>query len=229
MDYTRRTRKILLDCGVFVEGGHFVYPNGKHGDFYVNKDALYMYPRKFDDVVCMLTETALSQFSSTVDVVLAPSVAGIVLGQGVAYNLSIGEYRNVQFAYADRHPASPRHRIIRRGYATAIPGKNVLLVDDIVDSGTTLVSMADAVVRLGGNPVGAAVICDRGSTHTLRYGLDTEKGVQELTVAALTEWDCQVFSPDDCPLCKAGRPLNTDLGDGSQTSPFTALLKVDPR
>ena len=213
-DYQRRTRKILRECGAFVDGGHFVYNSGNHGDFYINKDALYMYPRKLDDICVMLTEVAQRTFDYQFDVVLAPAVAGVVLGQGIAYNVSLESGKDILFAYAEKNPFNSAHRTVRRGYEHIIKGRKVLLVDDITSTGKTLAAMAQAVAALGGIAIGSVVICDRGQVRTLKV-LNPDGSVAELRIEPLVELDLQTFGANNCPLCKAGRPIDTQVGQGN--------------
>lgn len=225
MDYQKKTRNILKECGAFVDGGHFVLSGGQHADFYINKDALYVYPKKLDDICVMMADTAMKSFSDF-DVVLAPAVAGVVLGQNIAYNLSIDMSKDVRFAYADKHILDPNSRTIRRGYQDIIRGSKVLLVDDIASTGATLVSLALAVARLGGVSVGAVVICDRGQVRTLRYQQEKETVFSEITIVPLVELDLQTFSSDDCPLCTSGRPIDTSLGEGTPADLLEGAEKV---
>ena len=222
MDTQARTRKILKECGTFHDGGHFVYSSGLHGDFYINKDALYTHPRKLDDVCVMMTDLAVGSFGAF-DTVLAPAISGTVIGQNIAYNLSLEQTTEIRFAYAEKHQTNPFIRTIRRGYQQVIIKKRVLLVDDVVTTGKTLVGMAQAVTSLGGTVVGAVVICDRGSVRNLKYLLETPENPShqgaylkesELHIAPLVELDLKTFKPDKCPFCKANRPIDVDLGEG---------------
>jgi len=226
MDYQKKTRKILRDCNAFVDGGHFVLSGGRHADFYVNKDALYVYPKKLDDICVMMAETAFHAFSDF-DVVLAPAVAGVVLGQNIAYNLSMSMGKDILFAYADKNLLNSNYRTIRRGYQDIIRGKRVLLVDDIASTGATLVSLAQAVDGLGGVPSGAVVICDRGKVRNLKF--NDSKGVlkSEFTIAPLVELDLQTFDADDCPFCRSGRPIDTYLGDATASDILKGVDKVE--
>ena len=226
MDYQNKTRRILKDVGAFVDGGHFVYNSGHHGDFYINKDALYVYPKKLDDICVMLTAVAVEQFNDDFDVVLAPAIAGIILGQNVAYNISLERSRNIFFAYADKHLSNEQYRTIRRGYGQVVKNKKVLLVDDIVSTGSTLVSMAQAVMQLGGEVVGAAVICDRGHVRNLKCSIDSSKDIFNIPIAPLVELDLQTFKADNCPLCRAGRPIDMELGEGGSIDLFQQVKKV---
>jgi len=214
MGYQKRTRKILKECGAFIEGGHFICSSGRHSDFYVNKDALYAYPKKLDDVCYMMSQKVMETYADF-DVVLAPAVAGIVLGQNIAYNLSMDMNKNLKFAYADKRQLPIAKRVIRRGYQNFIKGKNVLLVDDVVSTGSTLISMAEEVSRLGGCSVGAVVICNRGGVQTLSYQYEKETIPSQISISPLVELDLQTFPKDNCPLCKAGRPLETSIGEAT--------------
>lgn len=221
-NYATKTRKILTDSKAFVEGGHFICASGRHADFYVNKDALYTYPKKLDDICVMLTDLAISTFTNF-DIILAPAVAGTVLGQNIAYNISLEHNKNIRFAYADKQHNT---RTIRRGYQDLIKNKRVLLVDDIVSTGNTLIYMAEAVTNLGGIPVGAVAICDRGKVRSIKYKRADKEIFSELTIAALVELDLQTFPKDNCPLCKSGRPLDTTLGEADVQDLIDSLGKV---
>jgi len=213
--YSSNTQKILKDCKAFVDGGHFIYSSGRHGDFYINKDALYMHPKKLDDVSYMLTQLAFSSFNIPFDVVLAPTMGGILLGQAIAYNASIETNSNVFFAYSERSQKNTNHRVIRRRYDRIIKGNNVLLVDDIVTTGMTMVGMAKAVLRMGGNVIGGISICNRGNIRNIKFYPDNTSEAFDLHIVPLLELDLRTFSSEDCPFCKSGRPIDPRLGEGT--------------
>lgn len=227
-DFQHRTRKILKECGAFHDGGHFVYNSGLHGDFYINKDALYAHPLKLDDVAVMMTECVLASFGAVFDAVLAPASSGIALGQNIAYNLSMDRRAEVLFAFADRNPFNRANRILRGGFQQLLHGKRTLLVDDVVTTGQTLVEMARAVTDAGGRVSGAVSICDRGNVRVLKYFPDGGPTAAELTIATLVELDLKTFKPDRCPFCRAGRPIDTEFGEGMFENPFKALEKRVP-
>lgn len=202
-----------------------MYNSGLHGDFYINKDALYAHPLKLDDVCVMLTDCALNSFGPIFDIVVAPATSGIALGQNIAYNLSMDRRGEVLFAFADRNPHSPTHRTLRRGFQHLVRNKTVLLVDAVVTTGQTLVALAQAVNRAGGRVGGAVSICDRGSIRVLRY-LASEDAAppSEITISALVELDLQTFKPDQCPFCKSNRPIDIDFGSGIHEDIFRPAI-----
>lgn len=225
LNYQTKARKILKDCGAFLEGDHFIYSSGLHGDFYVNKDALYVHPKKVDDMASMMSDITISTFGNNFDVILAPAVSGIIIGNTMAYNLSLLFNREIMFAIADYNKQNPKFRTIRRGYECIVKHKKVLLVDDIVTTGSTLVSMAQSVRAIGGEVIGATVICDRGGVRTLTYSEEGKKETQELQITPLVELDLQTFTKEECPLCKANRPVNTTIGEGCSISYLKELNK----
>jgi len=222
-NYSIKTRKILKDVGAFVEGDHFQHSSGKHSDFFLNPSALYVYPKKLDDICVMLTELAISSFSDF-QVVLSPAISGIILGQAVAYNLELELGDEIKFAFAEKNPFDGSRKTIRRGYEGIIKDQKVLLVDDISTTGTTLVEMSKCVLALGGEVVGAAVICDRGQVRNLTFKNEGE--TFDIKIAPLVELDLQLFDASSCPLCKAGRPINTTIGEGCNVDSLKILNKI---
>lgn len=213
----------MKSCKAFVDGSHFVYASGDHGDFYVNKDALYMHPKKLDDVCYMLYEQTREAYGVDIDVVLSPTYGSILIGQLLAYNYCLNG-KDVKFAYAEGEPTD-NYRIIRGGFRNILSGAKVLLVADIVTTGNTLVSLAQAAIRADANVVGASVLCDRGKVRTLKFCPMDKQGIMsstpfELNIVTLLEMDLKTFPADQCPLCESGRPIDPEFGVGHLMDPF---------
>ena len=220
-DYQVKTRKILKECKALIDGSHFIYSSGRHGDFYINKDAIYMHPKVLDDVAYMLTCVALNAFSISFDVILSPTMGGMILGNAVSYNATLISGKEILFAYSESDPDHKLHRIIRRGYDSIIKDKNILLVDDIVTTGTTMVGMARAALRLGGNVLGGISICNRNYVRNIKFYPDNvgnDTVAFDLNIVPLVELDLRTFSSSECPFCKAGRPIDPRLGKGGRIS-----------
>jgi orotate phosphoribosyltransferase len=187
-----------------------------------------MRTRHTDDVASMLAELAKETYGLDFKFVVSPTHGGILLGQLVAGILNMYANHEIYFAYSDKRAG---HRVLRRGFSKSMKGQKVLLVDDIVTTGSTLVAMGQTVSRSGADVIGAAVICDRGKVRTLRYFLPGKDGMVtgtavEMSIAPLIELDLQTFSPNDCPFCKMGKPVDVDLGQGDELDPFTGKLLV---
>lgn len=107
---------------------------------------------------------------------------------------------------------------IGRGYDKFISGKNVLVVEDVLTTGSTAKKVVEAVRTAGGNIVGLGVLCNRGGITTRDVG-DVPKLVTLVNVK-LDAWD-----EKDCPLCRQGVPVNTDVGKGREFLARQSQLK----
>ena len=91
-----------------------------------------------------------------VDVVAGPTTGGVVLAFETARQLGV---RSI-FAEEVKDPDGTVRREFRRGFTIA-PGERVLLVDDILTTGGSLLAMLPAVEAFGGEIVTCAVLADR--------------------------------------------------------------------
>jgi orotate phosphoribosyltransferase len=80
----------------------------------------------------------------------------------------------------------------------------VVLVDDILTTGSSLRETADAVERAGGRASAAVVMVDRSSERV-------EIGVPVLAVGRI---EIAAWQPQYCPLCEAGDWLETPGSSG---------------
>jgi orotate phosphoribosyltransferase len=111
------------------------------------------------------------------------------------------------------HTGGRPRREFRRGFRIE-PGEKVLLVDDILTTGGSLLAMIPAVEAMGGEIVECAVIVDRSGglsslaspTSGRRYGLN-----------ALWILDLPTYEPGPatCPRCAAGEPIHAPGSTGA--------------
>ena len=99
--------------------------------------------------------------------------------------------------------------IIKRGYDKIVPGKNVLVVEDVLTTGGSAKKVIEATRDLGGNVVGLGVLCNRGEI-TPQDVADPPK------LFALVNVKLNAYDEADCPLCAQGVPINTDVGKGRE-------------
>ena len=81
-----------------------------------------------------------------------------------------------------------------------IRGKDVLIVEDIVTTGSSIKEVVDVVNKAGGDIVGIGLLVNR-SGGKADFGVPLEKVFPLLNLTVPT------YDPKDCPLCKAGVPL----------------------
>lgn len=143
-----------------------------------------------------------------VHVVIAPAIGGVILSQWTAHHLSEMNGREVLAVYAEKS-ASGDTFVIKRGYDKLIPGKNVLVVEDVLTTGGSAKQVIEATRVIGGNVVGLGVLCNRGAVTTQDVA-DVPK-MTALVNVTLDAWD-----EASCPLCKQNVPVNTDVGKGRE-------------
>ena len=193
---------ILQKVGAF-RAGHFVFVSGLHADTYVNKNAMYPYTREMSQ----LCKTIAEKFTGkNIHAVIGPSTGGIILSQWVAHHLTEMERRDVYSTYADKDGDG---FVIKRGYDELIKGKNVLVVEDLVTTGGSLRKVIEAARAAGANIVGAVAVCNRGGVTSEMIGNPPE--FVSLLNVQLDQWPAV-----DCELCKAGIPVNIDVGHGKE-------------
>ena len=111
-------------------------------------------------------------------------------------------------------------REFRRGFAI-LPGERVLLVDDILTTGGSLLAMIPAVEALGGEIVECAVLVDRSGG---RATLTSPTTGRAYPLRSLWQLDLPTYEPGaaTCPRCASGDPLYAPGSTGALTSAATA-------
>ena len=163
-----RTEALFRASGAFRDG-HFLLKSGRHGDAYVEKFAVLSDPAATSEL-CGYWAAGVRAKDGTplVDLVAGPTTGGVLLAFETARQLGV---RSI-FAEEVRGADGVTRREFRRGFAIA-PGERVLLVDDILTTGGSLLAMLPAVEAMGGEIVECAVLVDRsGGTPTLTSPAD---------------------------------------------------------
>jgi len=196
--------QILKEVDALIENSHFVYTSGKHGSVYINKDALYPHTDAASAVGKMMAE---KYKDAEIDIVVGPALGGIILSQWVAHHLSELKGKDVLGVYAEKD--QEKNLIFTRGYDKLIKGKNILIVEDITNTGGSTKKIIQSVKNAGGNVVAACVMINRDP-----------KGVTSETMGApfdaLGVVEAEAYEESKCPLCKDNVPIDTDVGHGRQ-------------
>jgi len=162
--------------------GHFLLTSGRHSDQYFQCAQVMQFP-KFNEIICSRIAEHFKDF--LIDVVIAPAIGGIIVGQEVARLLD----KKSIFAEREDQILS-----LRRGFNIE-KGKNYLVCEDVVTTGGSVFEVIDIVEKHGGNVIGVGFIVDRS------------KGAVQFRVPQFSALQLDVISflPDECPLCKEGK------------------------
>jgi orotate phosphoribosyltransferase len=203
-----RTEALFRRSGALREG-HFALKSGRHSDRYLEKFLVLQDPAATSELCSLwLTDYAPAPADS-VDVVAGPTTGGVILAFETARQAGT---RGI-FAEEVRGSDGATHREFRRGFSIAA-GERVLLVDDILTTGGSLLAMIPAVEAAGGEIVACHVLVDRSGGLT---ALTSPRTGRSYPLRALWALDLPTWEPgpETCPPCAAGEPLSAPGSTGA--------------
>lgn len=196
--------KILKNIGAIVTDDHFVYTSGKHGSVYINKDMLYPHTQKTSDVCKLIAERFKTK---DINVVVGPSIGGIILSQWTAYHLTKLNKKEILSVFTEKDDKS--NQIFKRGYDKLVRDKRVLIVEDLTTTGGSVAKVVKSVKKAGGKVIAVCVMVNR----------DPEK-VTSISIGApltyLGIFRAEAFDAENCPLCKKNVSINIAVGHGKK-------------
>jgi len=175
--------EIFKTAGAIKEG-HFLLASGLHSPVYWEKFHILQHPHLTEKLCRLIAQHFKGQ---KIDVVAGPTTGGIILAFETARQLG------ARSIFAEKEG---KVRVFRRGFEIA-PGEHILVVDDILTTGSSLIETITAVDNLGGVGIGIGVLVDR-SEGNLDFNLPFFSCLRAPTI---------VYSPQECPLCAAHIPL----------------------
>jgi orotate phosphoribosyltransferase len=203
-----RTEALFRSSGA-LRDGHFLLKSGRHSDAYLEKFAVLSDPAATSELCGFWAgQYRGADDRPVVDLVAGPTTGGVILA------FETGRQLGTRAIFAEEVKADgPPRREFRRGFSIA-KGERVLLVDDILTTGGSLLAMIPAVEAAGGEIVDCAVLVDRSGglsalaspTTGRRYGLN-----------ALWILDLPTYEPGapTCPRCAAGDQLHAPGSTGA--------------
>ena len=165
---------LLLSSGAILKG-HFKLASGRHSDTYFEKFRILEQP----EVLTALSAEVAQRFAkSSIDLVAGPTTGGIIIAFEVARQMGL------QARYAETEDGVKR---LRRN-AKIEPGARVLLVDDVLTTGMSVMETAEALKSSGAVLAAIAVLIDRSTVF--------DPGVPFF---ASYKVDAESFAPDEVP------------------------------
>ena len=225
-DKTKIWSWIEEDCKFY--NGHFVLKSGKHTSDYICCDPLFTSLDRVNSTARALAYnlpkavlvggiSAHKPPARLVRTVIAPAVGGIMLGNSTALYLPAANSHMwvaskygylIRALFADKQ-SDGGFGFERLGFAEALEGEDVLVVEDATTTGESLAKTIDAARQVGANVVAASVIVNRGKLTAETFGVEYFGSLFEIE-------DYPMNDPDDCPMCAAAQPIATHpaLGHG---------------
>ena len=206
-----RTEALFRRSGALREG-HFLLKSGRHGDAYVEKFAVLSDPAATSELCGFWAgRHRADDGAPRVDLVAGPTTGGVILAFETGRQLGV----RAIFAEEVRADDGSTRREFRRGFRIE-PGERVLLVDDILTTGGSLLAMIPAVEAMGGEIVECAVLVDRSGG---RPTLTSPTTGRIYSLQALWQLDLPTYEPGPatCPRCLDGTPLHAPGSTGTGT------------
>jgi orotate phosphoribosyltransferase len=204
-----RTEALFRRSGALTDG-HFQLKSGRHSERYLEKFLVLQDPAATSEL-CGYWAASYRRPDGrpTADVVAGPTTGGVILAFETARQLGI---RGI-FAEEVSGPDGSKRREFRRGFRIE-RGERVVLVDDILTTGGSLLAMLPAVEAAGGEILGCHVLVDRsGGLATLTSPVTG----RVYPLSALWTLDVPTFEPGPatCPRCADGTPLHAPGSTGA--------------
>ena len=187
--------QIYKDASALLEG-HFKLSSGNHSGFYLQSAKVLEDPK----TAKLLAEELAKQIKESgikVDAVCSPALGGLIAGFALATAL------DVRFIFAERVDGE---MTIRRGFEVS-EGENYVICEDIITTGGSALEAAKQVEADGGNIVAYAALANRGFCSRVGSDLENKESCKlplDKPLFALADFTFEMYSPDDCPLCKDG-------------------------
>ena len=187
--------EILKRTGAYHANDHILLPSGQHTTEYIEKTLVTTEP-SFTEGLGAVIAKHFAQWP--VDMVLSTGPGALILSHCVARahpSRPIVIYGAKGLSGGKRRVTLPVEfqRLIRTG-------SKVLLVEDLVSTGSTLNLLVNLVEQLGGQVIGIGCLWRRTSVE-----------VDGQPVFSLVSRDFPTYDPAECPLCKKGVPLNEEF------------------
>jgi len=201
-----RVEQLFTEAGAYRQG-HFKLKSGRHGDRYIEKFEVLQWPDRVTELCTMLVTGA-----GQVDVVVGPTTGGVILAYECAKQLGV---RGI-FAEEVADPGGA-HRELRRGFALD-PGERVMLVDDVITTGGSLLAMLPVVEDAAADLGRIAVLVDRSGGLNV---VESPKTGRRYPVTALWTLNLPTYEAgrSTCPGCASDLPLVAPGSSGTKVSP----------
>ncbi len=189
--------RVLRDTGA-LRDGHFEYPSGLHSNEYLQVPLAmryYQHARTLSVGLSRLLRANPEIRAIIPDLsIVAPATGGLPVAYGVCEAL-----RAKQVYWAEREDETEHMRF--RQFLEQHPGEQVVLVDDILRSGSKLAEMKTLLESRGATVVGLGVVIYQPTPKTRDFG--------SLPLYYLAKLDASYYSDAaHCDLCRRSVKLD---------------------
>lgn len=187
--------QIYRDCGAYLEG-HFLLSSGNHSQFYLQSAKVLEEPKTANLLAAKLAQM-ITESGVEADSICSPALGGLIAGYALASAL------DKRFIFTER---SGGEMVLRRGFEVR-PGERFIICEDIITTGGSALEAAKQIESQGGIIVAYAALANRGFCKRVGSAIDQKPNCKlpnDVPFFALDDFNFEMYSPDNCPLCKSG-------------------------
>jgi orotate phosphoribosyltransferase len=188
--------RVLRDTGA-LRDGHFVYPNGLHSNEYLQVPLAMRYYQHAKTLSVALSRLlrANSEIRAMIPElsIVSPATGGLPVAYGVCEAL---QAKRVYWAERDAENQPMRFR----QFIEPLPGEQVVIVDDILRTGTNLGQLKTLLESFGAVVVALAVVIYQPTPRTRDFG--------DLPLLHVARLEASYYADaSSCDLCKKSIPI----------------------
>ncbi len=156
----------FLDCAVEAQAlkfGMFTLKSGRHSPYFFNMGQFNT--ARYLDELCTAYAHAIIDSGVKFDVLFGPAYKGIPLASVTVtklYQLGGAEYADIGYSFNRKEKKD--HGEGGSIVGTALKGKKVFIIDDVMTAGTAINEAFDIIKSEGGNAVACVIALDRMET-----------------------------------------------------------------
>lgn len=159
--------------------GHFILTSGLRSDVYLQKSLIFTDAKRTAKLCKALAAKVRAEVKEPFTAIVSTAVGGIVPGYEMGRQLGLPAF------FVERVDGEFQ---LRRNF-TLTKNQPVLIVDDIVSTGTSIKECIVAVKKAGGKPVAVAALVDR-TAGKIKVGIQ---------FVALAQWQAKAWEADKLP------------------------------
>ena len=184
-----------LDAQALLEG-HFLLASGNHSKRYLQSAKVLEDPKRAE-LICNALAEMIQKSGIQIDTVCAPALGGVLAGYELARSLG------VRSIFVEKKEGGME---LRRGFQVK-EGENILICEDIITTGGSAMKAALAIEALGANVVAFASLANRGFCKREGSNITPKEECKlssKVPFFALDDFTFEMYTPEECPLCKKG-------------------------
>ena len=178
--------------------GHFSLESGHHGSLWLDLERLFLRPKAIQPFTKELAHK-LSRYN--IAAVCGPLIGGGFLAQTIASELGVEFYYTERFMLPQPDDLYSVKYRLPDGLRRLVHGKDVAIIDDVINAGSAMRGTYEAMQSCGANPVAI------GALLVLGLSASSFCSNQKIPLEYIACLPNDIWLPSECPLCASRIPL----------------------